>query len=454
MTTRRSRSRAALLPLLFAILTGTAAAERLGYPPEEFAARRKALSTALGEGLVLVAGRTLPNTATRFHQDNDFFYLTGNEDLNAVLVMDAATAEAHLFLPRQGDREIRADGKNWLTQGGDAAARWGFASIQPLDAAPEFLARKRTSGTQPLWVRLSEPDEVDDARRERSMSHGRRMQNPFAALPSEHAQQIDLLRRTFPYYELRDVVPALDRLRVIKSPREIAVLRANGRIAAEAIVNAVRATRPGRFEYELEAEATFHHVRHGVQIAGYPAIVGAGPNGLVWHYQDNGKRLEAGETIVMDYGGALDYQVIDITRTWPVSGAFDDVQRRAYACVLEAQQAGIAAMRPGATRAQTRAIVEAVFRKHGFDTQFAGGAGHFVGMSVHDVGDASLPFESGMVIAIEPILQIPERNLHVRIEDTVLITDGDPEVLTAAAPKAIDELLALMSRPGASAAAR
>ena len=431
MTTRRFGVLTRLAALLLVTMASPVAAERLGYPPEEFVARRKALAARLGEGLVLIVGKTLPNTATRFHQDNDFYYLTGNEDLNAVLVMDAATAEAHLFLPRQGDREIRADGKNWLTQGADAAARWGFASIQALDTAPEFLARKRTSGTQAVWVRLSEPDEVDDARRERSLTYGRRMQNPFAALPSEHALQVDLLRRTFPYYELKDVVPVLDRLRTIKTPREIAVLRENGRIAAEAVVNAIRATRPGRFEYELEAEATYHHVRHGVQIAGYPAIVGAGPNGLVWHYQDNGKRLEPGETIVMDYGGALDYQVIDITRTWPVSGAFDDLQRRAYACVLEAQKAIIAAMRPGSTRKQTQEIAEAVFKKHGFDPRFAGGAGHFVGMSVQRLEPSSVS-----VRLAERAVGAPDAGLH-ETGPVFVASDGqrDAQVARVCAPR-------------------
>jgi Xaa-Pro aminopeptidase len=183
-------------------------------------------------------------------------------------------------------------------------------------------------------------------------------------------------------------------------------------------------------------------------VAGYPAIVGSGANGLVWHYNDNGARVEAGQTIVMDYGGSLDYQVIDITRTWPVSGSFDPEQRRAYECVLEAQKAIIAAMKPGATRAQTRDIARAIFEKRGFDAAHAGGAGHFVGMAVHDVGDPNLPFEPGMVIAVEPILQIKEKNLHVRIEDTVLITDGEPLVLTASAPKEVEALLALMARPG------
>jgi Xaa-Pro aminopeptidase len=356
--------------------------------------------------------------------------------------MNAATGDAHLFLPQQTDAEIRSDGPNWLADP-EAPKRYGFASVQSLSVVGEFLARQRP---RRLWTRLQEADEVDTARGTRAMYEGRRMQNPFSAQPSEDTARIALLRSRFPAFELQDVTPAIDRMRMIKTAREIEVLEANGKIAAGAIVKAIQATRAGRFEYELEAEATYHHVRNGVQIVGYPAIVGAGRNGLVWHYQDNGKPLEPRETIVMDYGGALDYQVIDITRTWPVSGQFDDLQRRAYACVLEAQKTGIAAMRPGNTRKQTRDIVEAVFKKHGFDTRWAGGAGHFVGMSVHDVGDMSLPFAPGMVIAIEPILQIPEKNLHVRIEDTVLITDGDPVVLTAAAPKEIDEMLALIPR--------
>jgi Xaa-Pro aminopeptidase len=424
-----------------------ASAERLGYPPEEFIARRKALAAKVGDGTILLVGKTLPNIATRNHQDNDFYYFTGNEDLNAVMILDSASGEAHLFLPRQSEREMMSDGANWLADADVQAKRWGFTTIQPIDMAAEFLARRRgPGGMQTLWARLSEPDEVDNARSTTSLDHARRMKNPFGAHPSDGAVRTRFLRDNFPYYELKDITPAIDRLRMIKTPREIAVLRENGRIAAEAIVKAIQATRPGRMEYELEAEATYHHVRNGVQIAGYPAIVGAGKNGMTWHYQDNGKRLEAGETIVMDYGGALDYQVIDITRTWPVSGRFDEVQRKAYDCVLEAQKAVIAMMKPGTTRKQTREAAEAIFRQYGFDPKYASGAGHFVGMSVHDVGDPTLPFEPGMVIAVEPIIQLPEHNLHVRIEDSVLVTDGEPVVLTAVAPKEVDALLALVPK--------
>ena len=202
------------------------------------------------------------------------------------------------------------------------------------------------------------------------------------------------------------------------------------------------------FEYEIEAEATYHHVRNGVQRAGYAAIVGSGPNGNIWHYRDSGRQVRAGEMIVMDYGGSLDYMIIDITRTWPVSAKFDELQLRAYRCALEALKTITAEMRPGATRNGIREITKEIYKRHGFEDQRAPSAGHFVGMAVHDVGDASLPLEPGMVIAVEPIIEIKEEHLHVRVEDTILVTEGEAVSLTEASPKEVDELLAFMKQSG------
>jgi Xaa-Pro aminopeptidase len=398
----------------------------------------------LGEGTVLLFGKTMPALAQRNHQDNDFYYLTGNEDLNAVLVMEADTAKAYLFLPKQGPREIRSDGKNWL-EDPDAAGMWGFDSIEPLYMLNEFLARRRKPlETQTLWVRLSESDEISQSRTNKALYLARQSMTLWSAQPSRDAWRVEMLRRHFPFYDLDDISPHLDRMRMIKTPREIEILKHNGQIAAEAINRAIAVTRPGGFEYEVEAEATYHHVKNGVQRAGYAAIVGSGPNVNVWHYRDSGRQMEAGDLVVMDYGGSLDYMIIDITRTWPVSGEFDELQLRAYRCALEAQKAIIAAMRPGATRAGIRKMTAEIYKKHGFEDQRAPSAGHFVGMAVHDVGDSGLPLEAGMVIAVEPIIEIKEKQLHIRIEDTVLVTEGDPVVLTAAAPKEVDELLALM----------
>ena len=135
-------------------------------------------------------------------------------------------------------------------------------------------------------------------------------------------------------------------------------------------------------------------LKHGLQGAAYPAIVASGPNGNQWHYEDSGRQTKAGELVVMDYGGSLDYLTIDITRTWPVSGRFTDAQRKAYDAALEAQKAIIAAIRPGVTRDAVRKIAEDIFRKHGFDPRYAY-IGHYVGLSVHDVGDWNAAVRGG-----------------------------------------------------------
>ncbi|HKE86459.1 MAG TPA: Xaa-Pro peptidase family protein [Vicinamibacterales bacterium] len=431
----------ALLTMIVALWSALPSAERMGYPPEEFTARRQKLAKALGTGTVLMFGATGPTPGTRFRQDNDFFYLTGNEALNAALVMDVPSGASYLFLPKLTAREIRYEGGNWLEEA-DAAKKYGFASVQPLSELQEFLARRRPiAGSQVLWTRLSERDYVNEARVDVAIATARRLINPFAQHPTEDAARVTALRGNFPYYEMKDLVPQLDRLRMIKSPREIEILRYNGRISAEALKRAMQATAAGKYEYELEAEAKYWLVKHGFQGDAYPAIVGSGPMGNQWHYEDNGRQMKAGELVVMDYAGSLDYLTTDITRTWPVSGRFTDAQLKAYECVLEAQKALIAAIKPGVTRDAVQSIVEGVFKKHGFDPRYAY-TGHYVGMSVHDGGDWSVPFEAGMVLAIEPIIDLP--GLHIRIEDSVLVTPTGTEILSAGVPKESEEVMALL----------
>lgn len=434
----------ALLLAVALTWTAPAPAQRYEYPPEEFTARRHALCERLGdEGMVMLFGKTMPAVGVRFRQDNDFFYLTGNEDLNAAAAIDLSDCSTHLFLVTQTEREASRDGWNWLYQEGVAEER-DFAGIHPLNYLEEFLSRRRVSGEQTLYVRMSERTEVDAGRGDIAIFMARRMVNPWGSQPSEDAWRIRMLRERYPYYRLVDVTPHLDAMRMIKGEAEVEVLRRNGRISAEAHNAAIAITRPGIYEYEIEAEAAYVMLRNGAEGNGYPAIVGSGPNGLVWHHNENDRQAQAGELIVMDYGADLGYQTIDITRTWPVSGQFTELQERAYRCVLEAQKAILAAMKPGVTRAETREIARAVYEKWGFDPIYAGGAGHFVGMSVHDVGDYDAPLQAGMVIAVEPILEIPEENIHIRIEDTVLVTEDGIENLSASVPKEVDEVLALM----------
>jgi Xaa-Pro aminopeptidase len=436
--------------LTFYFLLFTFTAERFGYPPEEFSVRRDRLVAALraegaGRGTVILFGASEFTPGLRFRQDHDFYYLTGSEALNAVLVIDVASGDAHIFMPKLSPAQVQFDGGNWLDER-DSGRTYRFASVQPLSALADFLNGRQSGGTTgAMWVRLSDRDEIDRGRGEVRTGVARRRANPFAQHPTEDAARAAALRTQFPSYDFRDVTPHIDRLRLIKSAREIEILRYNGRISAEAMARAIRASAPGRYEYELEAEATGWLIKHGLQAAAYPAIVGSGPMGNVWHYQDNGRQMKAGELVVMDYAGSLDYLTVDITRTWPVSGRFTDQQRRAYDAVLATQKAIIAAIRPGVARSVVRRIAEDTMRTHGFDPRYAN-SGHYVGLSVHDVGDANVPFAEGMALAIEPIIDLPEQQLHVRIEDTVLVTATGTEVLSAAVPKEVNELLALTKR--------
>jgi len=438
-------TRLGLAAIVVATLIASAlpSAERMGYPPEEFTARRQALAKVLQRGTLLMFGGTSPIPGVRFRQDNDFYYLTGNESFNGALVMDVASGASHLFLPKLSATEIRYEGGNWLDEP-DAAKKHGLASIQPISELHEFLARRRSiAGAEQLWTRLSERDVVDRSRIDTAIGTARRLTNPFAQQPTEDAARATALREQFPFYETKDVSPHVDRLRLIKSPREIEILRYNGRISAEGLRRAMQATAAGKFEYELEAEATYWMLKHGFQGAAYPAIVGSGPMGNQWHYEANSRQMKAGELVVMDYAGSLDYLTMDITRTWPVSGRFTDAQLKAYECVLEAQKAIIAAIKPGVARSVVQKIAEEIFKKHGFDPRYSY-VGHYVGMSVHDVGDWNLPFEAGMVMAIEPIIDMP--GLHIRIEDSVLVTPTGAEVLTSAVPKEAEDVIALLKQ--------
>ncbi len=431
------------LMALITVVACQAFAQRVVFPPEEYQERRQALCEALGDGTVLLFGDTMPQAGLHFRQDNDFFYFTGVSDLHAAVLIGVEDCAASLYLPSQGDREVRSDGANLLTQGVEPEAV-GLAAILPGTMLQEHMARLRGEGPIKLWTRFGPVDVVDESRDDTGLYLARRFATGFGGAPTENSWRLQTLRSRFPDFQLLDATPSIDRLRMIKTPREIEVLRQNGRISAEGMRRAIAATRPGLYEYQIEAKARSWFDWNGGEGVAYPAIVASGPNLLVWHYDRNERQLGADDLIVMDFGIDRGHLTMDITRTWPVNGEFTELQRRAYDCVLEAEKAIIAAMRPGITRAETGEIGRKIYEKWGFGDQRPGRAGHFVGMAVHDVGDYTIPLQAGMVIAVEPIIAIDEEELHVRVEDTVLVTEDGSEILSVGVPKEVDEVLALV----------
>ncbi|MBN2246762.1 MAG: aminopeptidase P family protein [Candidatus Aminicenantes bacterium] len=434
-----------VMPALFLIQTWNLA-QRTGYTKEEFMNRRARIMQEAGEGMVVLFGECLPQPGAHFRQDNDFYYFCGREDLNTILLMAPQTGESFLFIPRQTPREEMIEGPN-LLKDESALEKTGLTAVYPVSYFDEFIARKANTYGKVFYLRLSPRDTVDDARWETMIFEGRKNRSHYNDQLTLDAYRTKKLKERYPAFQFKDIVPMIDAMRLIKTDEERAVIRRNGKISAEAVKQAMLATRVGGFEYEVEAAAVHTILHHGCKGVAYPAIVGSGPNSCIWHYSDNGRRIEEGDLVLMDFGGDLDYLCMDITRTWPASGKFTPEQREIYAVVLAVQKACIEAYRPGATREDVERHVAEVLAKKGLDSHgLKGGFGHTVGMAVHDVGIWPEGLKEGMVFAIEPGLYYPEKNIGIRIEDTVLITKVGCEVLSRGVPKEIDEIEALLAK--------
>jgi Xaa-Pro aminopeptidase len=396
--------------------------------------------------MIILFGNCLHNPGAHFRQDNDFYYFTGTENVNAILVMLPGTKTTALFLPRQTEREAQFEGTNLLSDK-NAHKKTGITSFYPVAYLDEYIARYASQVDYAFHLRLSPRDVVDNARMETLLFIGRKNRTHYNDQISLDNYRIRKLRERYPNFTFNDITSLIDDMRLIKSPEEIAILRRNGKVSAKAVKQAMLASRPDGFEYEVEAAAMHVILKHGAKGPAYPPIVGSGPNSCVFHYEKSERQMKEGDLLLMDFGGDLDYLCMDISRTWPVSGKFTAEQKEAYQIALEVLKACIEAYRPGVTTEDVQKHVAEVMRKKGIDPRGQkGGIGHYVGMCVHDVGPRGIPLREGMVFAIEPGLYDPEKNMGIRIEDTILVTKDGCEVLTKDVPKEIDEIEKLLAR--------
>ncbi|MGQ0652366.1 MAG: Xaa-Pro aminopeptidase [Betaproteobacteria bacterium] len=425
-----------------------------------YRSRRERLARAMQRGVAVIptAPERVRNRDSHFPYrfDSHFYYLTGFPEPEAALVVVAGEQPQSILFcrTRNEEREI------WegLRYGPDAAReRFGFDAAYPIESLDEKLAALLEN--QPALSYPMGGDAEWDARAMRWLNAVRARVRAGVAAPDR----------------VVDVRTLVDEMRLVKDAHELALMRRAGRIAAAAHRRAMRAARPGRYEYEIEAEL-LHEFRHsGAQFPAYSSIVASGPNACVLHYVFNDARLRAGDLLLIDAGCELDGYASDITRTFPVDGAFSAAQRSAYELVLDAQRAAIAAVRPGARwnephDAAVRVLAQGmldlkllsgslqeVLEKETYKRFYMHRTGHWLGLDVHDAGDYKRAGEwrslaPGMALTVEPGLYIraaPDvppalHDIGVRIEDDVVVTATGCEVLTAEAPKAVADVEALM----------
>jgi Xaa-Pro aminopeptidase len=293
------------------------------------------------------------------------------------------------------------------------------------------------------------PHETAATSRDRALRHETARQNgPWdGRITREAAFRKNLQEKLGGSVRIKDLSPMLDDMRRVKDGQEIERLRDSSRMAALGLKEAIRSAEPGMHEYQIAALAEFIFLWHGASGPAFFPIVGSGPNSCILHYHKNRRKMKDGDIVLFDFGSDYAYYASDISRTFPISGRFSEEQAEVYQVVLNAQAAALDKVRPGSTFHELEEAASEVLRHHGYEDYFTHGIGHYVGMSVHDVGEKK-PFEAGVVIAVEPGVYMPEKNLGVRIEDTILVTKDGYEVLSKDVPKEISEIEKLMAEKG------
>jgi Xaa-Pro aminopeptidase len=409
--------------------------------PQAFAARRAELAKQLKTGYAILFARNDIPEAAHYREDNDFYYFTGLQDPGAVLLMDLEKGTITIFEPQQAGRTAQVYGPNLLALPAADQQSLGYNTVLPignLDLVLSSTLQRNPGGD--FWVRLGFPDKADGARPEVGRDHAWKFAHPYhEPLPSDLAPA-KLLQERYPMSHFRDLTPTIDSMRNIKSADEIAVLRRIGKISAEGDADAIAHAHPGMYQYQIEARAYFYDYDHGAQGMAYPAIVSSGADINVIHYFANRHKIEPNELVVFDFGGSLDHETMDITRTFNISGKFTSEQAKWYAVDLESQKATIALLTPGHTYEEAAAAGQAVYEKNGIGDQWRGYPGHFLGFATHDVFRPSGPVKAGQVVTVEPYFEFPERHEHYRVEDTILVTNGAPENLSAAVPKELADV--------------
>jgi Xaa-Pro aminopeptidase len=429
---------------------------------EPFNRRRNAVAAALDGGVAVIpaARERLRNNDTEyeFRQNSDFFYLTGFREPDAILVIAPHHGRERTIAfvrPKDRSQEIWT-GRRLGVQ--DAAQTLGVDAAFAIDEfdsrLPEYL-----HGAHRLFYALGH-DDVLDRRIQHALTSARARARRHGRAPEEIVEPSVILHE----------------LRLRKEPDEIEKMRRAAAISAAGHRAGMQGTRPGRYEYEIEALIEYEYMRAGATFA-YPSIVAGGDNATILHYNTNREQLRDGDLLLVDSGSEYDLYASDVTRTWPVNGRFTREQRAIYDIVLAAQEAGIAQVRPGVScrefhNACVRVITEGLIdigllqggvdeniEKERYRDYYMHGSGHWLGLDVHDAGryrtedgESYRAFEPGMVTTVEPGIYVQRdlecderfKGIGVRIEDNILVTETGNENLTLEIARSIPDIEALI----------
>jgi len=431
------------------------------FDKSEYATRRSRFMDKIPDAVAVILGATPAHGGLGFRQNNDFFYFSGVEIPDAVLIMDGTHKESMLFFTISEKQADEAGISLQLIRNPQEVT--GIEKVLARDQFSSYLSRY---SIQPgvIYTEFKPEELYRETSNEKFNALRKSMTlNQWDGRLTRELQFVKRLEEKFPPIKVKDCSPLIWNLRKIKSPAEIEVMRKAGQIAVKAHMALIQSTRPGSKEHELAALFEYVCKKEGAQDLAFKTIIMSGKNHAYGHYHKYDRVLKNGDFLILDAGADYGHYKVDFSSSFPAKGTFSPRQRKLYEAANAVRNICLSTYRPGITLSDVGRKVKEFLLKRGIDvSDFSnrhfrgiirwGGYNHPVGMAVHDVmGSMSGPDEvlqPGFVFACDIQIPRPEEEMGIRLEDTVVITEDGCEVLSSGIPRTIEEIEALMKKDG------
>jgi Xaa-Pro aminopeptidase len=443
------------------------------FTADELKSRRMKLAKELETNAIAIfQGAPSETGYVKFRQYNEFYYLTGIETAHAYVLIKGGTGETSLYLPHKNPRRERSEGPLMSSEDIDEVkAMNGVDNVYPTEMMSEHLWRMRMRSKPIVYLYQTPPERHAESRDLLLRYEGDIQNDPWDHTEPRYKNFNKNISNQMLGSEIKDITPILDGLRLIKSQAEINVIKKATVLSCLALMEAMRSTKPGLFEYELDGMAKYIYHINGAQGDAYYSLIANGPNAYMPHYHEKKDKLKDGDLLLMDYSPDFKYYMSDITRMIPVNGKFNKEQSQLYEFYVSCYRAILDNIRPYVEPVQVRKDaakkMETILSNTKFNQphhlkaaenfvksyvrsskrEFAS-LGHGVGMATHDVGDHSKMLMPGMVFTIEPALRVPEENIYIRLEDLIVITETGAEIVSDFVPMDIKGIEKLMREKG------
>jgi Xaa-Pro aminopeptidase len=440
---------------------------QVDFPPEEFKKRWEGVFDQIGDDAVaIVQGFALSNGFIMPRQTNAFYYLSGIETPHAYILLDGRDKKVTLYMPPRNVRLERSEGRILNANDGKLIKKLvGVDAVRSTDEMRENFPPDLKQGNT-IYTMFTPAEGQGQSRYELEVANASIAADAWDGRISREGRFVQLLRTRNRRNVVKDLTTMIDNLRSVKSPREIALIRRASQLAGLGMIEAIKSTEPGVWEYQLDGVARYVYLINGARLEAYRSITASGTANISnGHYYRNDSQLKNGDMVLMDYAPDFRYYVSDIGRMWPVNGAYEPWQRELLQIILEYRNVVLDIIRPGITTDQileeAQKKMKPIMRRYKFSKNIykkaaekmvrtgGGVLSHPVGLAVHDDGPYRKgPLKVGHVFSVDPQMWVPEENLYLRYEDTVVVTENGNENFTDFLPSELDDLEALVRGKG------